>query len=162
MGLCPTWWPPSEYSWRPLLNAVEKIAKMSLWHNLGSKKTLRRSQQLQGRRIWNLEVVVRKRRSLTICFSFSICSVVLKLHEFKVSPSPNCGPKLANFRPPKCRGRKVANFAPQFGDGATLNSCNFKMTLQNDNRAPSDLLYTQHSDILQLRSHGAAFLGLED
>jgi len=27
-------------------------------------------------------------------------------------------------------GRKFANFGPQFGDGETLNSCNFKTTLQ--------------------------------
>jgi len=68
----------------------------------------------------NVEVMVRKRRGLTICFSFSICSVVLKLHQFKVAPSPNCGAKLANFRPSKRRGRKFANFATQFGDGETL------------------------------------------
>ena len=51
-------WPLSEYRWRPLLNVAEEIAKMSLSYNLGSKK------RLQGRRFRNLEVMVRKRRSL--------------------------------------------------------------------------------------------------
>jgi len=73
----------------------------------------------------------RKRRSLTIYFSLSICSVVLKLHEFKVAPSSKCGAKLANFRSSKCRGRKFANFAPQFGNGATLESCNLKNDAAN-------------------------------
>ena len=34
---------------------------------------------------------------------FSICSLVFKLRKFKVTPSPNCGAKLADFRPSKCR-----------------------------------------------------------
>jgi len=33
-----------------------------------------------------------------ICFSFSIYSLVFKLHEFKVAPSPNCMAKFADFR----------------------------------------------------------------
>jgi len=48
----------------------------------------------------------------------SICSVILKLHEFKVAPSPNCGANLANFRPLHFEGQKFANFAPEFGNGA--------------------------------------------
>jgi len=36
------------------------------------------------------------------CFSFSICSLVCHLHEFKVAPSPNCGAKfIYRFSPLK-------------------------------------------------------------
>jgi len=38
-----------------------------------------------------------------ICFSFWICSLVFKLHEFKVAPSPNCGAKFADFCPSNVR-----------------------------------------------------------
>ena len=53
VGLYPTWWPPSKYRWRPLLNAVEEIGKMLLWCNLELKKTACRSQKLQGWRTRN-------------------------------------------------------------------------------------------------------------
>jgi len=36
---------PAKYRCRPLLNAVDQIAKISLWCNLGTKKTARRSQR---------------------------------------------------------------------------------------------------------------------
>ena len=38
-----------------------------------------------------------------ICFSFWICSLVFKLHEFKVAPSLNCGAKFADFCPSNVR-----------------------------------------------------------
>jgi len=52
-----------------------------------------------------------------------ICSLIFKLHEFKVTPSPKCGAKFADFHPSKYR---------------------------DTDRAPSDLHYkiTSHSDIL--------------
>jgi len=56
-----------------LLSKLRKCRSGTIW---GRKKTLRRSQQLQGRRMRNLEVMVRKTRSLTICFSWSICTIV--------------------------------------------------------------------------------------
>jgi len=39
-----------------------------------------------------------------ISFSFSICSIVFKLRENKVTLLPNCGAKWADFRPSKYRG----------------------------------------------------------
>ena len=57
------------YWWRPLLNDVQQIAKMSLLCNLRTKKRRAfNSLQLQRRRIRNLAVLVRKIRSLTHVF----------------------------------------------------------------------------------------------
>jgi len=36
---------------------------------------------------------------ILVSFSFSICSLVFKLHEFTVTPSPNCGAKIWIFAP---------------------------------------------------------------
>jgi len=47
------------------MNAVEEIAKLSLWFSLGTEKTTCHSQQLRGRSTQNMTVMVRKRRGLT-------------------------------------------------------------------------------------------------
>ena len=49
-----------------------------------------------GMQLWLERDVVKH-----ICFSFSICSLVFKLHEFKVAPSPNYGAKISRFSPLK-------------------------------------------------------------
>jgi len=49
---------------------VRKSRQCRCCDNFGSKKTVRRSQQLQGRPIRSLAVVVRKTRSLTHLFQF--------------------------------------------------------------------------------------------
>jgi len=82
---------------------------MAALPNIGVEKTVRRSQQLQGRHIGlrSLAVVVKvlERRSQTHLFEFfSICSLVFKLHEFKVAPSFNYGAKFPDFRPLKRMG----------------------------------------------------------
>jgi len=59
-----------------------KYHVMAALPSISVEKTTRRSQQLQGRRTkWPERDVVKR-----ICFSFSFCSLVFKLHEFKVAP----------------------------------------------------------------------------
>jgi len=53
-----------EYRWRPVLNAVEQMAKNVALVQFRDEKMARRSQQLQDRRIRNMAVIVKKRRSL--------------------------------------------------------------------------------------------------
>ena len=47
---------------------------------------------------------VRKGCVKRICFTFSICSLIFKLQEFKVAQSPDCGAKFAVFRSSKYTG----------------------------------------------------------
>jgi len=90
-----SWWPPSEYSVTKCWTLLRKSHKFR-------SDPIRRQQQLQGRHVRNLAVMVWKNVVECICFSFWICSLVFKLHKSKVAPSPNCGLKFAVFWPSKC------------------------------------------------------------
>jgi len=59
---------PAEYGWRPLLNARDQIAKISLWCNLRTKNGAPFSATTRPTYIRNLAVMVRKKRSLTRLF----------------------------------------------------------------------------------------------
>ena len=90
-----SWWLHSEYSvtmcWM-LLRKSQKFRSDPIWGR----------QQLQGRHVRNLAVMVWKNVDECISFSFWICSPVFKLHKFNIAPSPNCGSKFAVFWPSKC------------------------------------------------------------
>jgi len=119
------------------LNAVEEIAKMLLWCNLGSKKTARLSQQLQGRHIQNLAVMVTERRSLNtfvLVFRFAVL--------------------LSNYTRSKSHHRQTVGqnwqiFAPQnVGD--------------TDRASLICVIKLHHIPTSWQRSRGAIFCGLED
>jgi len=66
----------------------------------GRKKSARRSQQLQGRRIWSLAVMVRKRRSETHLFYFFDLQPRLQIMRVQSRKmAPNCGANLQIFAP---------------------------------------------------------------
>ena len=68
---------------------AEQLAKMSLlqfWSNFGTRKRRAvlsnyKAEVYEACQVWLERGVVKR-----ICFSFSICSLVFKLHEFKVAP----------------------------------------------------------------------------
>jgi len=114
---------PAKYRWRPLLNAVDQIARISLWCNLGTKKWCAVLSNYKANVHKTSQLWLERNVVSCTCFSFSISSLVFKLLEFKVTPSPNCGENLQIFAP---------------------------KNLGDTDRSPSDLRYkiTLHSNIL--------------
>ena len=107
MGQCPTWWPPSEYTWRLLFNAakfgwrpllecsaVMLTRRKTRWNLQGCPKLANRCQPLVSQSSLYYQDTCRRYWCLTSFFS--ICRYMPQLRRY--SPTKLCdGAKMATF-----------------------------------------------------------------